>query len=137
MRFKDKVCFVTGGGSGIGRATCERFAAEGGKVVVINRSEKSGNETVRAIEAAVADGQIILIHCTHGRDRTGFVAAAYQILALGWSLEAALAERTAHGVDDFMSRLTNQSFTGALERLPALPLKGPAPRRSPRADDDS
>lgn len=52
MRFKDKVCFVTGGGSGIGRATCERFAAEGGKVVVVNRSEKSGNETVAAIEAA-------------------------------------------------------------------------------------
>lgn len=52
MRFKDKVCFVTGGGSGIGRATCEHFAAEGGKVVVVNRSEKSGNETVAAIESA-------------------------------------------------------------------------------------
>ena len=59
MRFKDKVCFVTGGGSGIGRATCERFAAEGGKVVVINRSEKSGNETVRAIEAAGGAGVFV------------------------------------------------------------------------------
>lgn len=52
MRFKDKVCFVTGGGSGIGRAVCERFAAEGGKVVVVNRSDKSGTATVAAIEAA-------------------------------------------------------------------------------------
>ncbi len=59
MRFKDKVCFVTGGGSGIGRATCERFAVEGGRVVVINRSEKSGKETVAAIEAA--GGQAIFI----------------------------------------------------------------------------
>ena len=52
LRFNGKVCFVTGGGSGIGRATCERFAAEGGKVVVVNRSEKSGNETVAAIKSA-------------------------------------------------------------------------------------
>lgn len=34
---------MTGGGSGIGRAACERFAAVGGKVVVVNRSEMSGN----------------------------------------------------------------------------------------------
>lgn len=60
MRFKDKVCFVTGGGSGIGRAACERFAAEGANVVVVNRSEKSGNETVAAIEAA-GSGEAIFV----------------------------------------------------------------------------
>lgn len=59
MRFKDKVCFVTGGGSGIGRATCERFAVEGGRVVVINRSEKSGKETVAAIEAAGGEAMFV------------------------------------------------------------------------------
>ncbi len=49
MRFRDKVCLVTGGGSGIGRATCERLAAEGGKVVVVNLHAEHGHETVRAI----------------------------------------------------------------------------------------
>ncbi len=49
MRFKDKVCLVTGGGSGIGQATCALFAAEGGKVVVVNVHAVHGNETVRAI----------------------------------------------------------------------------------------
>ena len=49
MRFKDKVCVVSGGGSGIGRATCERFAAEGGRVVVVDLNEEHGNETVKTI----------------------------------------------------------------------------------------
>lgn len=52
MRFNEKVCMVTGGGSGIGRAASERFAAEGGTVVVMNRSEAAGNGAVAAIEAA-------------------------------------------------------------------------------------
>lgn len=52
MRFKDKVCVVSGGGSGIGRATCERFAAEGGKVVVVDLKKEHGNETVKIIKDA-------------------------------------------------------------------------------------
>jgi glucose 1-dehydrogenase len=52
MRFKDKVCLVTGGGSGIGRSTCERFAREGGKVVVVDINEEHGSETARAITSA-------------------------------------------------------------------------------------
>src|SRR4051812_24630448 len=52
MRFKDKVCVVTGGGSGVGRATCERFAAEGARVVVVDVKEEHGNETVKAITRA-------------------------------------------------------------------------------------
>jgi NAD(P)-dependent dehydrogenase (short-subunit alcohol dehydrogenase family) len=33
-RFDNKVCYVTGAGSGIGKATALSFASEGGKVVV-------------------------------------------------------------------------------------------------------
>lgn len=52
MHFSNKVCLVTGAGSGIGRATAMRFAAEGGNVVVIDRNEKAGNETVDLIKQA-------------------------------------------------------------------------------------
>ncbi|MDQ3907270.1 MAG: SDR family oxidoreductase [Acidobacteriota bacterium] len=48
MRFKDKVCLVSGGGSGIGKATCLRLAREGGRVAVLDINE-DGNATVQEI----------------------------------------------------------------------------------------
>lgn len=54
QRFKDKVCLVTGGGSGIGKATCRRFANEGAAVVVVDLNEEHGRQTVREIEQASA-----------------------------------------------------------------------------------
>src|SRR4051812_5519383 len=50
MRFTDKVVLITGAGSGIGRATAQRFALEGGKVLVIDRNKEGGNETVDLIK---------------------------------------------------------------------------------------
>lgn len=46
MRFANKICLVTGGGSGIGRAACLQLAAEGGTVVVLNRDETTVRDTV-------------------------------------------------------------------------------------------
>ncbi len=50
MRFKNKVCLVTGGGSGIGRATCFQLAAEGARVFVIDQNANCGREVVDLIE---------------------------------------------------------------------------------------
>lgn len=60
-RFKDKVAFVTGAGSGIGRAAAIAFAAEGARVAIVDRSE----DALRHVEAAVsaAGGEALALTC--------------------------------------------------------------------------
>lgn len=64
MRFTNKICIVTGAGSGIGRATAQRLASEGASVAVIDRNEDGGNETVSMI--AAQSGTAMFIKCDVG-----------------------------------------------------------------------
>jgi NAD(P)-dependent dehydrogenase (short-subunit alcohol dehydrogenase family) len=59
MRLEEKVAIITGAGSGIGRATAIRFAAEGASVVVDDIDEARGLETVS--EITEAGGQAIFV----------------------------------------------------------------------------
>ena len=50
-----KVAVVTGGGSGIGRATCVRFAEEGARTVVTSRNPEHVEETCAEVERVTGD----------------------------------------------------------------------------------
>nr|XP_029131983.1 estradiol 17-beta-dehydrogenase 8-like [Labrus bergylta]XP_029132243.1 estradiol 17-beta-dehydrogenase 8-like [Labrus bergylta]XP_029138745.1 estradiol 17-beta-dehydrogenase 8-like [Labrus bergylta] len=49
-RLISRLTLVTGGGSGIGRAVCQRLASEGASVVVADISEESANETMVGLQ---------------------------------------------------------------------------------------
>ena len=48
-RRDDKIAVITGGGAGMGRAACERFAAEGARVVVADANGDAAAEVAAAI----------------------------------------------------------------------------------------
>ena len=50
MTLKNKVCFITGGGSGIGRATANKMAKEGARIIVVGRTQTKIAETVSSIK---------------------------------------------------------------------------------------
>lgn len=57
MELKDKVILITGGGTGVGRATALKLAARGAKIVVnYRRSEKEADEVVKEIQQLGGSG---------------------------------------------------------------------------------
>lgn len=51
-RFTQKIALITGGASGIGRATALRLGAEGAHVIVADKNKQMGDQTIAQIEQA-------------------------------------------------------------------------------------
>ncbi len=67
MDMKNKVVLVTGGGTGIGKATCKRFAEWGAKIVLnYNRSEQEAVLTGKKLESSGAE--VLLLQADVSRD---------------------------------------------------------------------
>lgn len=64
MRLIDKVAIITGGGSGIGRATALRFAEEGAKVIVWDINLDEAEKTVEEIKSAGGTGKAYKVDVT-------------------------------------------------------------------------
>ncbi|HZP12941.1 MAG TPA: glucose 1-dehydrogenase [Nevskiaceae bacterium] len=73
MRLKDKVCVITGAGSGIGRESVLLFVKEGAKVVAVDLNEKAAQDTARDAGGSVT---VIKADVSKAADCQNMVAAA-------------------------------------------------------------
>ncbi len=78
MRLQGKVAVITGGGSGIGKATAILFAREGAKVVIGNRNVEAGEATVRQIRAAGGVCDFVRTDVTIAADVQHLIESAVQ-----------------------------------------------------------
>ena len=126
-----RIALVTGGGSGIGRATVQRLAAEGACVVVADRD--AGSAAAVAADLGSAD---IAVPVTADVTSEGHVAAAFASAALafggvdlvvnnaGLSISKPLTETTAADWDILHDVMARGSFLVSREAAKVLQAQG-------------
>ena len=76
MRLKNKVALITGGGSGIGKASCLLFAREGAKVVVVDLCSETAEATAQEIREAGGDARAVAADVSKAKDAEAMVRFA-------------------------------------------------------------
>lgn len=99
--FRGKVAFVTGAGSGIGRASAVAFARDGANVVVADVSERGNQETARMIEELGARTLAVKCDVTQAEDiRAALDKAVDTFGRLDFAFNNAGAEQPVTAVAD-------------------------------------
>jgi len=78
-RLAGKVALITGGGSGMGRASCVLFAREGARVAVVDRAADAGEETVRQIRDEGGDASFVEADVSDAADVERMMAATVDL----------------------------------------------------------
>lgn len=78
-QFDGKVALVTGGNSGLGKATAEAFAREGAKVVLAARREAPGREAEESIRGAGGEARFITCDVTSEEQVRSLIERTLQI----------------------------------------------------------
>lgn len=115
-RFAGKVAFVTGGATGIGRATALAFAADGARVVVADIAA-AGAETVAVIRSAGGEATYVCGDVAEPADVVSMIAAAVR---WGGRIDCAFNNAGIEGVRAPLAEQTDDAWA----RVVAVNLSG-------------
>jgi NAD(P)-dependent dehydrogenase (short-subunit alcohol dehydrogenase family) len=107
MRFTERVAVVTGGATGIGRATALAFAKEGARVVVADVNAREGEETVRLIRDGGGEAMFVRTDVSNSTNWQQLLNQTLQeygrvdILLNNAGIGGALAPATDYTEEDF------------------------------------
>jgi 2-hydroxycyclohexanecarboxyl-CoA dehydrogenase len=114
-RLEDRVALVTGGGSGIGRAICERLASEGARVAIADLNRGAAHETLAAlatpglaVEMDVADFDRVRAAVAEARSGLGPIDVL--VNNAGWDRMEPFLENTP----DFWTRVIDVNLRGPI-----------------------
>jgi NAD(P)-dependent dehydrogenase (short-subunit alcohol dehydrogenase family) len=127
--FEGKVALVTGGTSGIGRATAVAFAEQGANVIISGRREAEGAETVSLVEKAGGAGLFVRAEVSLEEDILALLDATLEQFGrldfafnnAGISLESGTGiANTGEIFDRLMSINVRSVFFGMKHQIPAI-----------------
>ena len=114
-RLEGKIAFVTGGGSGIGAATAERFAQEGATVVICGRRKQPLDDVVARIKAAGGSAEAIVADVGN---EAQFVGALEQAAKKHGSLDILINNAMAYtwgGIDSMTTADWHANFSTSVD----------------------
>ena len=114
-RLQGKIAFVSGGGSGIGAATAERFAQEGATVVICGRRKEPLDDVVARIKAGGGSAEAIVADVGN---EAQFVGALEQTAKKHGSLDILVNNAMAYtwgGIDGMTTADWHGNFTTSVD----------------------
>jgi NAD(P)-dependent dehydrogenase (short-subunit alcohol dehydrogenase family) len=109
-RLDGKVCLVTGGGSGIGRATSELFMSEGARVAVMDRNGEAAEATRRSADGFGAEA--IAIRADIGI--TADVDRMIDEIIAAWGRIDVLVNNSGYGIAGTVPETSEEDFAALM-----------------------
>lgn len=131
-RLKDKVCIVTGGGSGIGRATCLLFAAEGARIVVADKRRSSAEAVAADCIARNAEAIAIESDVSQSADVKRMIEETVRAFGridvlvnnAGYGIAGTVLETDEQAWDDLMGVNVRGVFLCSKHAIPVMQAQG-------------
>lgn len=132
MKLKNKISIVTGGGSGIGRETCQLFAQEGACVIVADRDMSSAKRVAEDILKAGGKAEALAVDVTKSADIKSMIDHAVSghgrldilVNNAGYGIAGTVVDTSEEDWNALMAVNVNGVYLGCKYAIPVMEKQG-------------